>query len=208
MKRYVLSAVKRAVCFLLVLGIGTGFCMNAFAADMQAPASSGAILITVDTLEEYNAIVQENEAHNRKVEQLWQQALSESGTQAHAVPRSQIGVMSADGYVVASKDYYDSIGLFVSAYVGFSATFTTTTNLFGTTTISEVRSINAYAGNSDSVLTVNDSSYSLIDSNRTIAVHYSCLVGVRISSESGNYDYYTRSYYVEFHVDGSAIVYG
>lgn len=88
----------------------------------------------------------------------------------------------------------------------FKATFTTTTNAAGATVIDKVRTITATGADDNTVVNVDDYSYTFIDSGRTIATTYSCTVGVW-DSEDGYYSYFTQDYYVEFYAGGGGTVY-
>lgn len=193
--------MKKFTSLFLVICIFASLVANAFATGMQGDA----ILITVKTQEDYDAVVAEIEAHNSRADQLWQQALAESGASALPSPVWETNGIMPRIYRVASVNYRDWIGALELACVAFSATFNTTTNQYGSEMIGEVYNISAYGYYGSTTVSVNNSQYAIIDSGRTISAQFSCQVGIRHEGES-YYTYYTRSYYVEFYVNGNANV--
>lgn len=193
--------MKKFTSLFLVICIFASLVVNTFATGMQGDA----ILITVKTQEEYDAVVAEIEAHNSRADQLWQQALAESGTSALSSPVWETSGIMPRTYKVASVNYPDWVGFLRTAFVAFSATFNTTTNQYGSEIIGEVYNISAYGYYGGTTVSVNNSQYSIIDSGRTISTHFSCLVGVK-TEEDVNYTYYTKNYYVEFYANGNANV--
>lgn len=198
--------MRKMVSLFLVFILSISLCTPAFATEIPETEATGAILITVDTQEEYEAVVAEIEEHNQRSAQLWQQALTDSGTPVMETTGLQSEVMPLSSYEVVSEYYTDYVGFFTPAYITFSATFTTTTNTYGSTIIDQVRNITAYGRSNGTTVTVNDYLYTIIDSGRTIATNYSCVVGVKVA-DAENYSYYSREYYVEFYATGGANVY-
>lgn len=206
-----MKKIKHIISMALALILGMSLCAPAYATEAQEENDSEcAILITVNSPEEYDNVVAELEAHNIRANQLWQQALSES-----RLPENQASLLGLNNldtavtlssYVVNSKTYNDWIDFFTVAYLTFSATYTTTSNVYGATVLGEIRDIDVYGRANGTTVTVRDYDTTRIDSGRTLAVHYSCRVGV-LNSNDNTYTYYSRQYYVEFYASGGALVY-
>lgn len=206
--------MKKLISFCMAMLMTMSICMtNAFAAEpTQANTyadENGRIIIVASSDEEYNAIINEIENHNNQVEQLWQAALAESKLPENSRYILNTQNPAARSYKTNSISYVDWVGPLSFASLSFSATYTTTTNAYGSTVIDQVRDINAYGRTSSTTVDVRDYNYALIDSRRTIATNYSCQVGVQKTDSDGNksFSYYTRAYYVEFYVSGGANVY-
>lgn len=202
---------KHIISMVLALILSISLCAPAYATEVQEESNSEcAILITVNSPEEYDNVVAELEAHNVRANQLWQQALSES-----QLPENQESLLGLDNldtaattrsYILNSKPYNDRIDFFTFAYLTFSATYTTTSNVYGATVLGEIRDIDVYGRANGTTVTMRDYDTTRIDGGRTLAVHYSCRVGV-LSSNDNTYTYYSRQYYVEFYASGEALVY-
>lgn len=205
-----MKKTKHIISMVLALILSISLCAPAYATEAQEENNSEcAILITVNSPEEYDNVVAELEAHNARANQLWQQALSESWlpeSQTSAPGLNNDTAAPLSSYVVNSKPYNDFISFFTVAYLTFSATYTTTSNVNGATVLGEIRDIDVYGRANGTTVTVRDSDKTRIDSGRTLAVHYSCRVGV-LNSSDNTYSYYSRQYYVEFYASGGALVY-
>lgn len=197
---------KRLFCLILSLVMCASLCTPAFAAELPEPMANDAILITVNTQEELDALIAEIEAHNLRAAELWQAALAESC----AVPRNNVSNQfqpyATQDYVYAHDTYYGVVGLLTLYSITFWATFTTTTNVYGSTVLDKVRDIGAFGTNDNTQVTINDYYYTIIDQGRTIATNYSTTVGVKASDEN-SYSYYALDFYVEFYATGGANAY-
>lgn len=147
-------------------------------------------------------IAKEIEASNLRVEQLWQKAVAESNSGVYRMGDAPLdsAISPLVNLYSASASITEFFGLRVAG-IRFKAT-----DLFGNDVIESVRTISATGTNQNSSVTVDDYSYTLIDGSRTIAVKYSCTVGARNSDEE-SFVYFSKDYYVEFHVSGEAVVY-
>lgn len=147
-------------------------------------------------------IAKEIEASNLRVEQLWQKAVAESNSGVYRMGDAPLdsAISPLVNLYSASASITEIFGLRVAG-IRFKAT-----DLFGNDVIESVRTISATGTNQNSSVTVDDYSYTLIDGSRTIAVKYSCTVGARNSDEE-SFVYFSKDYYVEFHVSGEAVVY-
>lgn len=142
--------------------------------------------------------------NNRRVDELWQQALAESVS-----PVYRMGDDPAENQVApfvsvksASTEYYHFYGLNLIGIL-FKATFTDT---YGHEIIDTVRTITATKKNDNTRVTVDDYSYTVIDKGRTIATRFSCTIGTRRNAED-SFSYISYDYYVEFYVNGEANVF-
>lgn len=206
--------MKRLISFIMAMVITMSICVtSAFAAEPKQANTyvdeNGVIIIVANSDEEYNDIINNIEEQNHRVEQLWQAALVESQLPENSTNIVAPKKLTARSYETNSISYIDWVGLLSFASLSFTATYTTTTNGYGATIIDEVRDIHAYGNTSSTTVDVRDYDYALIDGRRTIATNYSCQVGVQKTDTDGStsFSYYTREYYVEFYVSGSANVY-
>lgn len=200
--------MKRIICFFLCTALIFCLCITAFADyEDDVTIENRTLLITADSLEEVNEILAANEAHNRYVESLWNNAVSESNGVTYNndyINQNKIGIQSLRSYEVTSVNHTDYITLTKWALLTFSATFNTGTDSYGNAIISSVSYLDAYGRTSSTTVQINNSQYALIDHDRTIAANYSCRVGVVYEDETY---YFTRVYYVEFYATGGANVY-
>lgn len=153
------------------------------------------------------SVAEQIEESNARVAQLWQKALSESISPVYRMgdePQWDEPISRASLHT-ATAEHWHWHGIHIVTFI-FKATFTTTTNTAGATVIDNVRTITATGGDDDTVVTVDDYVYTLIDSGRTIAATYSCTVGVWDSND-GHYSYFSKNYYVEFYVGGGGNVF-
>lgn len=153
------------------------------------------------------SIAEQIEQENRRAAELWQKALAESTSKVYRMGDEQQpdGPIPMASLKTASTTHWHLYGFKIVEFI-FKATFTTTTNVAGATVIDDVRTVTAMGKNDNTKVTVDDYSYTLIDSGRTIATTFSCTVGVW-DSEEEIYSYFSRDYYVEFYVSGGATVY-
>lgn len=152
-------------------------------------------------------LAKEIEENNSRVAQLWQKALSESTSGVYRMgdePRWDDAVPLAS-LTSATVTHWHMHGFKIVDLI-FKATFTTITNPYGATVIDSVRTITATGANDNTVVTVDDYSYTFLDGGRTIATTFSCTIGVRNTGET-SYTYFSKDYYVEFYVSGSGQVY-
>lgn len=153
------------------------------------------------------SVAEQIEESNARVAQLWQKALSESISPVYRMgdePQWDEPISRASLHT-ATAEHWHWHGIHIVTFI-FKATFTTTTNTAGATVIDNVRTFTATGGDDDTVVTVDDYVYTLIDSGRTIAATYSCTVGVWDSND-GYYSYFSKNYYVEFYVGGGGNVF-
>lgn len=199
--------MKRFFGTFLVLVLCMSICAPAFAAERQEAEidNEGAILITVDSQEEYDMVIRELEAHNLRAYQLWRQALAESTLLENNMTITNM-VTPLSSYVVNSVRHIDTISLTKIAFITFSATYSTVSNSTGALYIGEIRDIDAFGSYSTTTVSVRDYDYTVIDGGETLAADFSCQVGVRTSSDE-EFSYFARHYYVEFYASGGSHVY-
>ncbi len=154
-----------------------------------------------------SSIAEQIEENNKHVAQLWEKALAESTSGVYRMGDEQqwdepIPWASLKS---ATATHWHWHGLKIVDLI-FKATFTTTTNVAGATVIDKVRTITATGADDNTVVELDDYSYTFLDSGRTIAATCSCTVGVW-DSEDEQYSYFTQDYYVEFYVGGGGTVY-
>lgn len=196
--------MKKFLTVCLFLSMCLGFSATAFAAESQYPADehSGEICITVNSDEELAAFEADLKEKNARAQKLWEQAVQES-----YLPENQM-VDRTPIVPYAETVYLNSITHWeVLLYnITFEASYTKTQNTAGATVIGSVKNITAYMFNSKDKISILNKSYKLIDAARTIAANYSCRISV-YNQSSGTYHNYSKQYYVEFYVGGTAKVY-
>lgn len=195
---------RKLAAIALTLVLSVSFATSASAAEYPNCEMIGMIESSneLDT-----RIAKEIEASNLRVEQLWQKAVAESNSGVYRMGDAPLdsAISPLVNLYSASASITEFFGLRVAG-IRFKATFSKATDLFGNDVIESVRTISATGTNQNSSVTVDDYSYTLIDGSRTIAVKYSCTVGARNSDEE-SFVYFSKDYYVEFHVSGEAVVY-
>lgn len=154
-----------------------------------------------------SSIAEQIEENNKRVAQLWQKALSESTSEVYRMGDELLcdAPIPWASLKSATATHWHWYGFKIVDLI-FKATFTTTTNAAGATVVDKVRTLTATGADDNTVVTVDDYSYTFIDSGRTIATTFSCTVGVW-DSEDGYYSYFSQDYYVEFYVSGGGTVY-
>lgn len=145
--------------------------------------------------------------NNLYVEQLWQRALAKSTSGIFRMNDAQQEIEAVPFAILrsASTTHYQFYGF---SYLGilFKATVSTSSDFYGNEVIDSVRTINATGTSNRIVVTIDDYAYTLIDNGRTIATRYSCTLGTRARTEDP-FTYFSYDYYVEFYVNGGAMVY-
>lgn len=144
--------------------------------------------------------------HNKRVEELWNQALEESSNgeniNSWSTDMQNARILPSWETSVATKNV--TIGGVVGS-VKFSATYTTSTTGAGVRQFDSVINLDAYPNYDNTVVTLNASNYTFIDSRRTIAAQYSLRVGVKQYNQT--YKYSTTAFYVEYYINGKSAVY-
>lgn len=163
----------------------------------------GTIIISVNSDEEYNQIVDDINNKNKLSEELWQRALEGSASDQKAFYVPETAPMA---FKVLSVDHNDWITSFYIAAITFSATINTSFDANGVERIGQIHLIDAYGRTSRTTVSVQYKAHRLSDAARTLSVNYSCRVGIR-NPDSGSISYFSRAYYVEFYASGGAHVY-
>ncbi len=196
---------RKLLCLFFAIIMCVANCIPASAGEMEA--TEGAILITVETQEEVDAIIAEIEASNRRVSALWEAALAESVMPPKTLIASQTQPYTTQNLIQASKEHVSYLGMLKPATIIFWATYTVQKNEYGATVIENVREIGVHEKSLTTTLVEkNDIDYTVIDQARTIATKYALMVGVKTKDES-DYTYYAKSYYVEFYASGGVNVF-
>ena len=186
-----------SLCLAVLMLIGM-MPMTAMATEVEDQSSNTG---SIDS-----SLVEQAAENKKRVEELWQQALSESVSPVYRMgdtPMENQAIPFAS-LKSASTPYYHYYGL---NFIGilFKATFSTTTDTYEHEIIESVRTIKATGTTDDTLVTVDDYSYTLIDHGRTIATKFCCTIGTR-ENEEDSYFYFSYDYYVEFYVNGEANV--
>lgn len=143
------------------------------------------------------------EAHNRRAEELWQQALARS-TETSCVSSDEATIQPRI-YTVNSESHTIWFAyLLKNADLSFEAIYNTTTSS-DNTVIGTVYGVSAYATSSSTDVSVTDCQYTKIDGGRTLAANYALRVGVLDDDNVWHTESY--SFYVEFYANGGATVY-
>lgn len=197
---------RKLYALVLVLVLSISCPVSAYATELPKD-EKGDRGITENIGNVEDSLVNQIKENNMHVERLWQNALAESITDVYRMGETPLEneIYPVADLKTASTKHYHWYGLY---YVGilFKATFTTYTNSGGSEFVGSVRTISATGTSNNTLVSVDDYSYTLIDQGRTIATNFSCTIGTR-RSEEDTYHYFSYDYYVEFRVTGEGHVY-
>lgn len=180
------------------------FPIGAFANTLEGNTKNGEPIV------EYRCL-SDIEAGNRLAKQMWEDATSD-GTSNLDIDDYDKKLLEAKG----TTNYYNKVTSKTQSFlmpngsyaqITFTATIDYSQNSSGSTFIFNVRNYTAFGANSNTDVSVLSKSYSLIDSGRTMAAYFSLKVGVK-TLVGNTWNYYNKSYYVEYHPNNQITIYG
>ncbi|WP_306569376.1 hypothetical protein [Faecalispora jeddahensis] len=196
--------VKRVVCLGLALCSSLFLSVPAFATTAKTkPDKPVLFTITVNSEEEKENVIAELEAHNKKAQELWEKAVKESNlnTQTSAVlPSAAIAASSMAKSNAETSARFNGQWVHINAYVTYNKVKVKNYNTFG-----KVYGFNMYGRDSTTSISDIVYNYKTLDSERTLALSSTCLVGVK--NYTGDFQYYDYQAYIEFYTNGKGNFY-
>ena len=194
--------IKWGTCLLALLLAVMSFPVCALASPVADENKSDNLVVTyysAKSIEEGNALA----------EKKWEQAQEKQLSEAEIEELKNRSIKSNTYYYnkVTSKTQSFMMPNGRYASITFSATIDYYQNSSGSNFIFNVRNYTSFASNSNTSIDVLSKSYSLIDSGRTMAAYFSLKVGVKPMIGS-TWNYYNKSYYVEYHPNNQITIYG
>lgn len=197
-KMNIIASILACAVLFMVFPIG------AFADTEEDSANNGKPIV------EYRCL-SDIEAGNRLALQMWETARAKELS-----AEAKYDIINALSRTKGSTNYYNKVTSKTQSFkmpngkyaqITFTATIDYTQNSSGSMFIFNVRNYTAFGANNNTSVSVLSKSYNLIDSGRTMAAYFSLLIGVK-ASNTDNWNYYNKSYYVEYHPNNQITIYG
>ncbi|MEK4474372.1 hypothetical protein NSQ91_14240 [Paenibacillus sp. FSL R7-0048] len=199
LKKIIVSTM--AISLSLSIPIAANAATEPVESEAQAVNENVIFTVDVNSETELNQFLTELDAHNKKSQALWENALVRS--QNPSVEREEVANISPRSVEISSVSKYVKFSGHsgnLGAYVSYNRETRGSSYIFG--------DINGfYMYGSSSTTTVSNLNYDgvKIDASRTYAVTSTLLVGVKDYHD--NFSYYPYQAYIEFNTSGSGTWY-
>lgn len=157
------------------------------------------LYIEFDNDEDYELFFSDVQESNKRAEVLWEQALKKSEEiNLEYSPEENMEFLRAYKVLTSPRSKVNANGYYGGVY------FTCTADIVGSK-FKTIYNVGAYEENSNTKVSISHKQHRYLDGNRTCAVNYSLVVGVK--KVGGVYHYINVSRYVEFYQNGGSRVY-
>lgn len=195
------KALKKVVSSVMALTFCLAIPFAANAASVSSEEQDVLFTVEVNSEEELNDFLARLEAHNKRAQELWEAALARSKYESDnlgEIDENEISPLAlaqskaTTSFLTVWPRIYATLG----AYVDYDKV----NDRFG-----EIYGIYVYGTSSSTTASNVRTDYTKLDSNRTLAVEVSALVGVK--NDAGSMNYFPYLGYIEFYTSGKGTWY-